>query len=91
MKIAIFNSLESAQEKRDQYNELAKPPVNPDPNFNLVNIHKKPLENIWWFNFGDCVENGGLGRDEIAADEINLEIVNVTNLIAEGYLPEEIL
>jgi len=86
MRIATFNSLEEAQGKLDTYNNLAKHISSP-VNFSLTPIIKHSTDNVWWFDFDACIENGGLGRVQIENDVGNVNIVHVEDLYALGYLP----
>ncbi len=89
MKIAKFDTLESATVKLNQYNVWATPPDYPA--VNITNIFKHTTLPIWWFDYTACIENGGLGKDLIITDESNLdteEFADYQALIEQGYLPQ---
>ena len=89
MIIARFESLEEAQLKLDDYNDLARAPSSP-PEFNLTDIMPHLTLPLWWFNASDCINNGGLNKVAIAEDVATLdtvEIATMDDLRTEGYLP----
>lgn len=91
MKISLFTSEQDAYNKITQYNNLAKHATS-SADITLTDIHKHIDQDIWWFNFDDCINNGGLHKTEIATDETNLNIIefeNIEALISAGYLPQK--
>lgn len=90
MRIATFDSLESAQSKLDSYNSLARHITSP-AEFSLTEIRKHTTEDIWWFNVDDCVENGGVNRELINNDVVLLNLIDITeaDLINQGYSVDE--
>ena len=90
MKIAKFNTLTEAENKLSSYNTLAGLSEN-EYTTTLANIQKHTTLDIWWFNFTSCINNGGLGKDQIAADEPNLiiqEFNSYQDFVDNGYLPQ---
>lgn len=90
MMIVTFNSSEDATTKLDYYNNLAFPNGNPS-HFTLTLVYKHTTENVWWFIASDCIEDGGLGRDEITADidtQDTFEVEGYQDLIDLGYLAD---
>jgi hypothetical protein len=87
--IAIFPSLNEAQSKLDDYNDLARSPSS-GPDFNLTDIYKHQTVELWWFSATDCIENGGLNKQAIAEDVDTLDTLEFNtrqDLIDNGYLP----
>ncbi len=93
MKLAKFASLEAAQNQLAIFNDLARHPTS-SSTFSLTSINLSIDESFYWFDFTACVENGGLGRDQIATMENDLDIhkfVNIEEVVASGWLPETII
>lgn len=89
MKIVQFNSFESANDKLNGYNILAIPEPRGDQS--LATIHQHPTQSIWWFNATGAIENGGLAKEQIAADIETLDTFEVSGypeLVEIGYLPQ---
>ncbi len=89
MKIARFMDFDSAQDKLSAYNALAISPTS-SSDFALTTIYKHTTRQCWWFNVDDCINNGGLYKDDIALDVNNLITtdINQEQLIAFGYMPQ---
>jgi hypothetical protein len=88
--ILKFNSFEDAQSKLNEYDDLARSPTS-SPDFTLVNIYKHQTLERWWFNGSSCIENGGLGRQQITDDiamQNTFEVATYSDLIGLGYLPQ---
>jgi len=87
MRIAYFTTPEEGQAKLDMYNNLARHPTSP-VDFTLANLNKHTTQEVYWFNFEDCVDNGGLGAAAIEADSLNINYMQLTyeELISQKYL-----
>lgn len=89
MRIAQFTTQADAQLKLNLYDSWANVPVG----CTLTFIYQHTTLPLWWFIFDDCVDNGGLGSNQIENDISNLTIETFTDrqaLIDAGYLPPDV-
>lgn len=76
MRYARFNTYEDAFSQLEFFNNLAKSETSSF--FNLTKIFE--INNFFWFNFDDCVNHGGLAREEIETNSSILDIFEFENL-----------
>lgn len=86
MIIVTFSSYSSAATQLDEWNILA----NVGSGNQLAGIYIKDTNDIWAINGTACIDNGGLGRDQIASKVAQLPSFSVDtydNFLNLGYTP----
>ena len=86
MIIVTFSSYSSARTQLDEWNILA----NVGSGNQLAGIYINETEDTWAINGTSCIENGGLGRDQIIAEVEQLPSFSVDtydDFFNLGYTP----